>query len=230
MRMQATPAPPAPPAAPQAPATTVQTTTASPTTAQYWAALRARRSELSSQLQSAQSRRDRLSRSLRKAEGADRVGLEQRLISLDHRIIQIEADIAETGRLLATAPAEVTATTAVPTPIGPRASEDVAMVASIFTICVLAPIAIALARLLWKRATAPAAPRTTPEIAQRLERLEQAVDTIAIEMERVSEGQRFMTRVLTEGNGFAALGAGQRAAEPVRVGEEDLLRVPRKGA
>jgi hypothetical protein len=227
--MQAIPTPPPAPAAPQAPAVTVQTTT-TPSTAQDWAALRARRSELSSQLNSAQSRRDRLARSLRSAEGADRVGLEQRLIVLDQRILQIEADMAETGRLLATAPPNVIATTEPPRPPdGPR-SQDVAMVASIFMICVLAPLAIALARLLWKRATAPAAPRTSPEIAQRLERLEQAVDTIAIEMERVSEGQRFMTRVLTEGNGFAALQAGQRAAEPVRVGEEAAVPVPRRGS
>ena len=231
--MQATttppPAPPAAPAAPQAPATTVQTTTTSPT-AQDWAALRARRSELSSQLNSAQSRRDRLAQSLRRAEGADRVGLEQRIIALDQRILQIEADMAETGRQLAAAPPNVNTTTEQRIAAnGPR-SQDVATVASIFTVFVLAPLAIAFARLLWKRATgAAAAPRVPPEVAQRLERLEQAVDTIAIEIERVSEGQRLMTRVLTEGNGFAALSAGQRAAEPVRVGEEDLRRVPRKG-
>jgi hypothetical protein len=32
----------------------------------------------------------------------------------------------------------------------------------------------------------------------RLDRLEQAVDTIAIEVERVSEGQRFITKVLVD--------------------------------
>jgi|SRR6267378_573340 hypothetical protein len=35
-------------------------------------------------------------------------------------------------------------------------------------------------------------------IDQRLERIEQAVDAIAIEMERVSEGQRFTTRLLAD--------------------------------
>ena len=35
-------------------------------------------------------------------------------------------------------------------------------------------------------------------IEQRLERIEQAVDAIAIEMERVSEGQRFTTKLLAE--------------------------------
>jgi hypothetical protein len=33
---------------------------------------------------------------------------------------------------------------------------------------------------------------------QRLERVEQAVESIAIEIERVSEGQRFVTKLLSE--------------------------------
>lgn len=37
-----------------------------------------------------------------------------------------------------------------------------------------------------------------PGIEQRLERIEQAVDAIAIEVERVSEGQRFTTKLLSE--------------------------------
>lgn len=35
-------------------------------------------------------------------------------------------------------------------------------------------------------------------IDQRLERIEQAVDAIAIEVERISEGQRFTTKLLSE--------------------------------
>jgi hypothetical protein len=36
------------------------------------------------------------------------------------------------------------------------------------------------------------------ETEARLERIEQAVDTIAIEMERIGEGQRFVTKLLAE--------------------------------
>jgi hypothetical protein len=36
------------------------------------------------------------------------------------------------------------------------------------------------------------------ELEARLERIEQAVDTIALEMERVGEGQRFVTMLLAE--------------------------------
>ena len=43
-------------------------------------------------------------------------------------------------------------------------------------------------------------------VLNKLENLEQAVDTIALEMERVSESQRYLTRVLTEQR--QALGAG----------------------
>jgi hypothetical protein len=38
---------------------------------------------------------------------------------------------------------------------------------------------------------------------QRLERIEQAVDAIAVEVERLAEGQRFATRLLSEGNARA---------------------------
>ena len=36
---------------------------------------------------------------------------------------------------------------------------------------------------------------------QRLEHMEQAIDSIAVEVERISEGQRFTTRLLSERSG-----------------------------
>lgn len=38
----------------------------------------------------------------------------------------------------------------------------------------------------------------SPESATRLERMEQAIEAVAVEVERISEGQRFVTRVLAE--------------------------------
>jgi hypothetical protein len=38
----------------------------------------------------------------------------------------------------------------------------------------------------------------SPEVQDRMSRIEQAVDAIAIEVERMSEGQRFTTRLLAE--------------------------------
>jgi hypothetical protein len=42
------------------------------------------------------------------------------------------------------------------------------------------------------------APHQVNEIASRLDRMEQAIDSIAVEVERISEGQRFTTRLLSE--------------------------------
>jgi hypothetical protein len=38
----------------------------------------------------------------------------------------------------------------------------------------------------------------SPELSERVERIEHAVDSIAVEVERISEGQRFTTKLLTE--------------------------------
>ncbi|HSA57565.1 MAG TPA: hypothetical protein VLE53_17765 [Gemmatimonadaceae bacterium] len=44
----------------------------------------------------------------------------------------------------------------------------------------------------------------SPELAARLDRMEQAVDAIALEVERISEGQRFTTKLLSERAGESA--------------------------
>jgi hypothetical protein len=58
-----------------------------------------------------------------------------------------------------------------------------------------------------------------------MERIEQAMDAIAIEIERVSEGQRFVTRLLAEGRDGAPLAAGQPAMEPLRASAGEKARL-----
>ena len=41
------------------------------------------------------------------------------------------------------------------------------------------------------------------ELAARIERMEQALDSIAVEVERISENQRFTTKLLSEREGVA---------------------------
>ena len=57
------------------------------------------------------------------------------------------------------------------------------------------PLARALARRIDRQTVQP---RIPPEVSARLERLEQGVDAIAIEVERISEGQRFVTKLMAE--------------------------------
>jgi hypothetical protein len=54
------------------------------------------------------------------------------------------------------------------------------------------PIARAYARRI------ESAPHVPAELAARLAHMEQAIDTIAVEVERISEAQRFTTRLLAE--------------------------------
>ncbi len=41
------------------------------------------------------------------------------------------------------------------------------------------------------------APAISPDVLMRLERMEQGIDAIAVEVERISEGQRFTTKLLS---------------------------------
>lgn len=64
--------------------------------------------------------------------------------------------------------------------------------------------------------TLPPAKELTTSIDDRLARVEQAVDAIAIEMERVGEGQRFLTKILAERTP-QALAEGSAAARPPTI-------------
>ena len=202
-----------------------------PLTARDVQALRQRGTELSRQLNSANNRRDELSNALEDAEGVNRQGIEQRIAQLDQRIMGIEADIAQNGRLLASAPPSslpVSQESRSAAPLG-LSSDQVTGITIVGTIFVLFPLSIAMARNLWRRGSRQPAAPVSIESTQRMERLEQAVDAIAIEIERISEGQRYVTRVLTEGSA-PALSVGQKLAEPVRLPDRDSLRASRESA
>jgi hypothetical protein len=57
------------------------------------------------------------------------------------------------------------------------------------------PLARAFARKMDQKSVQPAVPH---ELQQRLEHMEQAIDSIAVEVERISEGQRFTTKLLAD--------------------------------
>ena len=74
------------------------------------------------------------------------------------------------------------------------------------------PIARALARRMDQRTAQPQVPS---EVMARLERMEQAIDSVAIEIERISEGQRFTTKLLSERKEAPASVGALRSAEGV---------------
>ncbi|WP_145978945.1 hypothetical protein [Gemmatimonas phototrophica] len=171
---------------------------ARPTTKADVDALRAKRSELSRQIESATDRREDVVQELEKANEFTRPGLQQRLGVLDERIAQLERDIAANGRALASAPGELAREEAVaPTErYGPFSSSQLTGISIVGTVTVLMPLAVAAARMMMIRARQP---KLTPEMLEatrRMERMEQAIDAVAVEVERISEGQRFVTQLM----------------------------------
>lgn len=75
----------------------------------------------------------------------------------------------------------------------------------------------------WGGSEIPDLPR---EFTDGLTHLEQSVDAVAIEVERIGEGQRFMTRFFTE-NGIPRT-PGEGAAEPIEIkAREAVPDIPR---
>jgi hypothetical protein len=56
-------------------------------------------------------------------------------------------------------------------------------------------------------------PQIPSEVAARLERMEQAIDSVALEVERISEGQRFTTKLLSEGKNASGASTGTPARD-----------------
>ena len=77
-------------------------------------------------------------------------------------------------------------------------TEDVMMAAIVFGVLgvVIFPLVRAWSRRIEGRSASPAA--IPADVTERLERIERAVESVAVEVERISEGQRFVTRVLAD--------------------------------
>jgi hypothetical protein len=185
-------------------------------------ALQRRRSELSTQLNSAQGRRDDLAQQLADPKAVDKPGLEARIKQLDDRILNIENQIAENGQQLASIPANMRpgASSAEYGPVGPMTIGAIRQLTGLLTVALLVPFAVVWARRMWRRDSeqmrAPAVSPRWDDNFNRLERLEDAIGAIATEVERVSEGQRFITQALAPGDGaYEPIRAGARVVAPV---------------
>jgi hypothetical protein len=147
---------------------------------------------------------------------ADKAGLEKRLTTIDGRIETLDAQIAGVDAQVASAAAVPGAIVERPPERREGPPEEVFVLGGIFLFVAIFPISIAFARRIWRRSAAAVA--TLPrDIVERFTQIDQAVESIAVEVERIGEGQRFITRVLSE-QGRPAL------AEPARSGVEVRAR------
>jgi hypothetical protein len=191
----------------------------------------------------------------RTAEDAARTGIVERIAQLDKQIIQMDAQLAGVGQQIAAAGPELAAGALLPPPPqgGGGGSDDAfVVIPSLLIVFVVFPLVLAFARRIWKRTpSGPAIPREWSDLPKRIERMEQAIDAVAIEVERVSEGQRFVTRLMTEnqlgpmvaavrasadaardlaaqppeGQPLKAIGAGERPFEAIEVAEREEAKL-----
>lgn len=73
---------------------------------------------------------------------------------------------------------------------------DIVIVPTIFGIPAIVTIVILSFRHKERMAALRGSPPREAALEQRLERIEQAIETIAVEVERMGEGQRFVTKLL----------------------------------
>ncbi len=205
------------------------------------AALASRLQATVERLVSLKLRERSLESQLRAGTASQRADATSQLGDVSHDIATTTADLAQIRAELGTSigrgvTMEAPMPPATPFPID---GDNLTGIIIVFILAVVLPISIGFARRLWR--AAPRRDITPPQASvgdsQRLERLEQAMDAIAIEIERISEGQRFVTKVLSERpasvNGSAAAAADQGGApralgagpiEPVRAAERQSVR------
>ncbi|HYV97270.1 MAG TPA: hypothetical protein VE967_07465 [Gemmatimonadaceae bacterium] len=198
---------PAPQAAPASP---------SQATAACTSAIAAQ-AELQTQLDAALADRLAIANRLRQggASGADLEGLNSRIVAADKHILDLQTQKAAADAAVVSAKAVPGCV--LPPPIPPARGRTVKaddMLAFFFIVLVLAPISAAIARRIWKRGASTAA-AIPADLNERLSRLEATMESVAIEVERIGEGQRFVTNLLIDGPGQHMLGAG--GAQPVEV-------------
>jgi hypothetical protein len=100
--------------------------------------------------------------------------------------------------------------------------EDIVVPAMFFLTVIAMTIVIPVIKAWYiKQEAQTKQPQLSPELSLRLDRLETMIETVAVEVERLSEGQRFTTRLLSEG-AAAPIVPSARAPQPVRAGSTDV--------
>jgi hypothetical protein len=205
--IQQTPAPPAPPPIPQG--------------QPEFHALVGTRSELAAQLEALTERREEVADQLHGAEASARPGLLGRLAGLDERIAQVEREILQADDAIAAAaatgmviqePPELMETQ--PPRWDVSTFEERAVTLMVGEALIFILLGLVLYKLGWARAKAKFA-GTRPN-DPRMDQLQNSVDAIAVEVERISEGQRYVSKMLNEGAAADVGVPGEEEAIPVR--------------
>jgi hypothetical protein len=129
--------------------------------------------------------------------GPVRSGLEQRVASLDKSIAGVDQQIALVDGQIANAAAVPGAVVPKPEPIHRGPPDEVYVLIGMFMFVFLLPLSIAFARRIWKRSSV-VVQNIPADLMARIQRIEHAVESSSLELERIGEGQRFITKLFSE--------------------------------
>jgi hypothetical protein len=165
----------------------------------------ARRGDLHYQLKALSERRAELSVQWQGASPATRSSLDARIKALDDRSAIIEQQILDADMAITNAfarmSAEQTSGSLLPPPALPSSLPERSADRDIISAAVMIPLAlVALGVFIHKRAWRKAEKKFSRAGSgePQIERLQEAIDVIALEVERISEGQRFVSKLLAE--------------------------------
>jgi len=179
-----------------------------PSASAIYEGYKAQRDVLTGQLQELEgTRRDITGQMEETAAGSsEHKALEDRLTDVDGRIKAVDQMLAGNSAQLAQAAAIPGAVVQTPPYRPPGPPDEVYQLTGLVIVVVMLPLSIAFAKRIWRKSTTviTSLPR---ELTDRLLRLEQTVEATSLEVERIGEGQRFLTRLFTEGEGARAIGA-----------------------
>jgi hypothetical protein len=184
--------------------------------------LKARENALSDRVRTLSDSREELARDLNERTGADRDGIEGQIKQLDGQILQTRAELMDVSKeVAAAAPAQLAET--VQTIY--RGFDDGDMVGAGFigasiTFAMFIPLLVRTFRR--RRQVNPGTTTQSSALGgERIDRMEAAIDSIAVEIERVSENQRFMTRLMTETQLAGTIAAVRDSTEAARMAAEN---------
>jgi hypothetical protein len=228
----------------QQPARAPQAVEQSPAAAGLRLSLRDREGSLAAEVARMEAQRPVMERQVKEG-GPFALARQQSFEQLDVQLAGAKAELAAVRKQLANtpepAPTPAPAAFAVQPPPEPKFWQTIDPKAYNVAFLLLAvgfivPLSLGLARRLTRRPPPP--PTVSPDlITGRLDRVDQALEAIAIEVERVAESQRFMAKImadnaakpvqdnpsgLDEAKPLLALGAGP--IEPIRVAERQGVK------
>lgn len=182
--------------------------------------LHEQRSELKAQLEAITDRRKELTLQSKPTPASER-DFQSRLQTLDERSARLEQDIMRADDAIAGEIARGVAVQSARETFAEVAGQPGRLADNVRDTVVSPPFVMALAFILgsvfiwrtaWNRAEKKFG-RAAPDQSPRFQQLQQSVDVIALEVERIAEGQRYVTKLLNESL-QPALGAGK--AEPIQ--------------